>query len=150
MPLFFFFTYSQLFVSLATFPGHSQIHSCGANSGEGLVPFLSCLHPHFFIFFTCFSLYTWNVESFEFVRRYLSSSPLMIPGLSTVMHHTWDTHISHKLTLTRIAPFCSHIMHNAVHCSLRSPHQLAMRFAWNLTASNCKKERCKSLGMAFL
>ena len=40
---------------------------------------VSCLYPLFFIFSTCFSLCVWNVASFEFVRRYLSSSPLMIP-----------------------------------------------------------------------
>ena len=33
----------------------------------------------FFIFSTCFSLCVWNVVSLEFVRRYLSISPLMIP-----------------------------------------------------------------------
>ena len=40
---------------------------------------ISCLYPLFLVFSTCFSLYIWNVASFEFVRRYLSSSPLMIP-----------------------------------------------------------------------
>ena len=44
-----------------------------------LLSMISCLYPLFFMFSTCFSLYIWNVASFELVRRYLSSSPLMIP-----------------------------------------------------------------------
>ena len=44
-----------------------------------LLSMVSCLYPLFFMFSTCFSLYIWNVASFEFVRRYLSSSPLMMP-----------------------------------------------------------------------
>ena len=41
-----------------------------------LLSMVSCLY---LIFSTCFSLCVWNVASLEFVRRYLSSSPLMIP-----------------------------------------------------------------------
>ena len=44
-----------------------------------LLYMVSCLYPLFFMFSTCFSLYFWNVASFEFVRRYLSSSSLMMP-----------------------------------------------------------------------
>ena len=51
---------------------------------QNLIPLMllsmaSCVYPLFFMFSTCFSLYIWNVVSFEFVRRYLSSSPLMMP-----------------------------------------------------------------------
>ena len=52
---------------------------------ENLIPLMllsmvSCLYPLFIIFSICLILYIWNVASLEFVRRYLSSSPLMIPG----------------------------------------------------------------------
>ena len=32
-----------------------------------LLAMVSCLYPLFFMFSTCFSLYIWNVASFEFV-----------------------------------------------------------------------------------
>ena len=34
-----------------------------------LLSMICCLYPLFFIFLTCFSLYIWNVASFEFIRR---------------------------------------------------------------------------------
>ena len=44
-----------------------------------LLSIVSCLYPLFFIFSTCLSLNIWNVALFEFVRRHLISSLLMIP-----------------------------------------------------------------------
>ena len=110
---------------------------------------VSCLYPLFFIFSTCFSLCVWNVASFEFVWRYLSSSPLMIPRpvpggwADEACTYCWVlvgliwVLISRMPSLANLSPLYKHRSKNMISSVENSavkliPRQVVESIEWNL------------------